>query len=513
MDFQFDGANKRIYVQSGTLSFVATDLYSEWKRWIIQSDNIKYIQAMRSIGGDALSQTKFIAPYIELMNEWKIKPYDGDYTLSVQGNLFATGGETPFIGADNGTVLISMETTGNALALSSNTETQTDIIAPVWNSSVGITDVYQSGNLLNIRWGYATDDSNDVRYNVYISDIENSLFNFKLGSFKGNMINIATEFDGITPLSTNTYYVGVRAVDKFNNETDNTNYGIVNFQSTTISDTNVNIVSVNGVEINSVDDFKSDGLNEIELHNALDSYSNKDLWKADTVLVDNDDIALAVWNYSTRELTVAAGLTSLQEDKINDIISNTTDIDVKVWNSSEKDITSNIKYVNDIAVHNIDEFKANETVVNLNPVLSSISDVQTKVDTLENYDDTNLTNLINNINTLLPDERLKLMSLLNYDDTTINSKLDNIDSVVDSINTNITNLSNDINIVDNIVRNIPQLSEIRDELINVTFGGLEITSDNKMIIKDQSGSIITIFSLFDNNGNPTTNMVYKRTVD
>jgi hypothetical protein len=123
MSFQFDGPNKLIYVQSPTSSFDAQELYSDWKRWIISDiENAKYLSAMKSIGGNAISQTKHIAGYIELLNDWRIKPYDGNYTLTVIGNLFATGGESPFINADNGSVLISMETTGNALALNTNSD-------------------------------------------------------------------------------------------------------------------------------------------------------------------------------------------------------------------------------------------------------------------------------------------------------------------------------------------------------------------------------------------------------
>jgi len=117
MAFIFDGASKTIYVPNGMVTFDALDLYSEWKRWAILLGNAMFLPAMRSIGGDQLTAVKYIAGYIEVINDWKIKPYDGDYTLTVVGNLFATGGVSPFVSADNGTVIISSETTGNALAL------------------------------------------------------------------------------------------------------------------------------------------------------------------------------------------------------------------------------------------------------------------------------------------------------------------------------------------------------------------------------------------------------------
>jgi hypothetical protein len=48
-------------------------------------------------------------------------------------------------------------------------------------------------------------------------------------------------------------------------------------------------------------------------------------------------------------------------------------------------------------------------------------------------------------------------------------------------------------------------------MINVQFGGLEITLD-QMIIKDKAGATIAIFDLFDKHGRPTMSAVYKRVV-
>jgi hypothetical protein len=122
VSFIFNGSERIIYVQSPTEWFNVKDLYSDWKRWVIESDNSKYAQAMKSIGGERISDTISISPYIEVMNEWKIKPYDGVYELSVYGNIFATGGLNPFVSADNGTVTIKLEVTSNSLAITGNEE-------------------------------------------------------------------------------------------------------------------------------------------------------------------------------------------------------------------------------------------------------------------------------------------------------------------------------------------------------------------------------------------------------
>lgn len=106
-----------------------------------------------------------------------------------------------------------------------------------------------------------------------------------------------------------------------------------------------------------------------------------------------------------------------------------------------------------------------------------------------------------------------------------NSTVSTMETTLNNVNTKVTQLptltsienstvlakKSDINAIDAIVSALPQLSEIRDELIDVQFGGLEITN-NQMIVKDKSGSVISIFDLFDQNGNPTMAAVFKRTV-
>ena len=117
MAFSFVGPEKIIYISAGTTELDVLDLYSSWKRWATQVDNLKYLFAMRSIGGEEISPGKYIAGYIELLNGWRLKPYSGDYLLTVVGNLFVSGGIPPFLQADSGSVLINMISTSNALSL------------------------------------------------------------------------------------------------------------------------------------------------------------------------------------------------------------------------------------------------------------------------------------------------------------------------------------------------------------------------------------------------------------
>jgi len=117
MSFNFVGEERIIYVPEGTTQVNVVDLYAEWKIWAREGDNLKFPSAMKSIGGEEIAPGKYIAAYIELLNGWRIKPYDGDYVLTVVGNLFVNGGLNPFLQADDGNVLINMVSSSNALSL------------------------------------------------------------------------------------------------------------------------------------------------------------------------------------------------------------------------------------------------------------------------------------------------------------------------------------------------------------------------------------------------------------
>ena len=118
MKFEFNGPNKIINVLSPVVDIDVKELYSDWKRWVASDTaNSKYVQAMKSIGGEPITDTISISPYIEVLNGWRIKPYDGDYSLSVYGNIFATGGINPFIAANDGNVIVTLEVTSNSLAV------------------------------------------------------------------------------------------------------------------------------------------------------------------------------------------------------------------------------------------------------------------------------------------------------------------------------------------------------------------------------------------------------------
>jgi hypothetical protein len=108
----FDGPNKLVIVENGitSLDFDA-DIYSAWKRWIQLSDNFKYLQAIRVVGGDPTVGLNALGSTFFFMNNWKLRPYEGNHELSINGNFYGEGGYNPLqptIGSYN--VLVTRQT-------------------------------------------------------------------------------------------------------------------------------------------------------------------------------------------------------------------------------------------------------------------------------------------------------------------------------------------------------------------------------------------------------------------
>lgn len=96
----FDGANKIIEVNAGVSQIdVQTDLYSEWKAWLVEdADNMKWAQAFRTFGGDITSYdpgtgtTQYAPRYYFLMNGWRIK-IDNGLIVNINTNLYTDAGD------------------------------------------------------------------------------------------------------------------------------------------------------------------------------------------------------------------------------------------------------------------------------------------------------------------------------------------------------------------------------------------------------------------------------------
>jgi hypothetical protein len=86
---------------------VQRDLYSEWKEVVKENDNLKYLQALRTVGGDPISGTQSLGATFFLVNGWRIKPASADHRLQINGNIFSDpAGDSVSVFPDSGSVIV-----------------------------------------------------------------------------------------------------------------------------------------------------------------------------------------------------------------------------------------------------------------------------------------------------------------------------------------------------------------------------------------------------------------------
>lgn len=95
MSIIFDPTTKRIILDSTTIT--ADEIYSRWVDWAATSDNIKYGEIIKHVGGVDLGSGLFIPDYIFLCDGWRVRPLEGNHTLIITGNLFVDGGGIPVV--------------------------------------------------------------------------------------------------------------------------------------------------------------------------------------------------------------------------------------------------------------------------------------------------------------------------------------------------------------------------------------------------------------------------------
>jgi len=197
----FDGENKLITINSGVTDIdVGIDIYYEWKKWVLEGDNSKYLAAFRAFGGDPTTTNQTAPNYYFLTNGWIVRAQD--LTLSVNWNLYSDDYDSPFENI-NSTILsknsdipgiyeVNNSLTGITLTLSGMNNTINEIDTNVVDLSLDVKHilglvqsnfrlsdhVYDSGNRLTsvlIKIYYNKDDcNNDV--NAFATYTMNSTY-------------------------------------------------------------------------------------------------------------------------------------------------------------------------------------------------------------------------------------------------------------------------------------------------------------------------------------------------
>jgi len=144
MAVTFNGNTKLIVIDNGVTSLTALDIYSDWKEWVLLTDNAKYVQAFSVLGGDPLPGSRFLGTTIFLENNWRIRPYEGDHSLDIEGNLYDRGGSTPFvstIGSYNVLITLTVSNLVDTISTGgSSAITNTDIQSIAANSASQVWD-------------------------------------------------------------------------------------------------------------------------------------------------------------------------------------------------------------------------------------------------------------------------------------------------------------------------------------------------------------------------------------
>lgn len=173
----FDGATKLITVNDNeTVIDVKEDLYSAWKNWMGTRDNLKYINAMRTVGGDPTTAGEFLGATFFVTNGWRIVLTAG---VTIEGNLFSDDFDTPFTTAEG--VVIAYSKVSNLIdQVAPTTETLTEVASSVVNTlntgtydGVAFEDIMPI--LLAMAQGKIVNSSSGV-YDIYAQDNTSVLY-------------------------------------------------------------------------------------------------------------------------------------------------------------------------------------------------------------------------------------------------------------------------------------------------------------------------------------------------
>jgi hypothetical protein len=136
----FDGTNKLILINYGeTVIDVQRDIYSAWKRWVEQIDNMKFPQALKVIGGDPIDATNVITPYYFLTNGWRIRPFEGNHKLTITGIILTDDNQDPLVPtvADwniSVTRIVPVKAESIVMPVASSAPTAEENAQAVWNA-------------------------------------------------------------------------------------------------------------------------------------------------------------------------------------------------------------------------------------------------------------------------------------------------------------------------------------------------------------------------------------------
>jgi len=142
----FDGINKLILINEGETEIdVQTDIYSDWKEWVLLENNLKYLPIMNTVGGEPTIAGQRLDVTYFLINGWKLKPYPGSYDLNIIGNIFDADGGSIKVPAD------IIDDNPNNISITTNTSVIVRQLSSTATSGSGGLTVEENAALFNIE--------------------------------------------------------------------------------------------------------------------------------------------------------------------------------------------------------------------------------------------------------------------------------------------------------------------------------------------------------------------------
>lgn len=152
MSYTFIGDQRLIVLDPGVINVDVQDLYSRWKDWVLVGQGAQWIRAMESVGGNPIGFGNTIAPYIVMLNGWKIRPFEGNHILTISGNIITDDESNPFVDTlGNFNVTIKNVVSSNTIAVGDR-YTLEEIAQEVWDYNLTNHNTAESvGNFIKTK--------------------------------------------------------------------------------------------------------------------------------------------------------------------------------------------------------------------------------------------------------------------------------------------------------------------------------------------------------------------------
>jgi len=343
----FDGVAKIITLSTTTIS--AGDIWSDWVDWLAtNTDNNKYLPALKQVGGDDLGAGLLIPPYIFLINGWRVRPMESNHLLVITGNLYVEGGGQPVIntiGAYNVSVQYTVPVQAQGY---STTSSGTSIsAADVWS--------YSQRELTSASTSSLTLEEHNKLMALETLPVDANIVSVQgvpvvsVDDFKADVSGISVNVDPVDIWTytdrTLTAAAGLTAIehDKLM-ELDTSKLDVnVSTRATPLDITNnVDVATIVTAVWSSV-------TRTLTAPSGLTTEEHNHLMGLDTTNanVDLNSIAEAVWWFGGRTLSTVTGLTDAEKITLNEIATSTSNIKTKT-DKLQFDVTNRvIAFLND----------------------------------------------------------------------------------------------------------------------------------------------------------------------